>query len=1113
VAGREAYYVQEIAHDRAEYYTGHGEAAGRWYGATAASMGLRGTAADGTDRGNDPFLGVYYGKDPRTGQLLGRTHRTDGVHAFDLVFRPVKSVGVLYGLGSPGVAAKVWEAQHAGIEAALAYLDGQVSARRGHNGLEHVTGGGLLAVGFDHRQSRAGDPLPHTHLIVANRVQGPDGRWTALDGRDLYAHAMAAQAIHRAVVQRELTRTMGIEWTAPDAHGNREIAGIDEDVLRHFSKRRTAIEARLAERDAQGLSTSARAADVVAHQTRQGKEHGVDERTLRQRWADDLDTLPAALAAGTRAVVEQAHRGLFAPRRALRVDAAEAAGAFDVLAGPGGLTEQASTFARQDVLAALGGQLATVSPAELEHLVDRFLEDRAVPVAMDPRRHAAGSGGRRWSTPELLATEQQMVVAAVGRAAEGRAVVAPWVIDEAIDRSARAGIHLGEDQAAMVRGVLNDGQGVSVVIGRAGTGKTTAADTARAGFEAAGYRLIGLAPTGTAARLLNRDTGIDSSTVDRWLLEARNGHAELDERTVLLVDEAGMLGTRKLLPVLGHAERAGAKVVLIGDDKQLQSIDAGGGFRALVNRLGAYELTVNRRQRDPLDQEAVELIRLGRGDEAMQLYSDGGRVHVAETLAECDRAMVDAWWQAYDSGSHAGMFDHRRADVDRLNDLARERMAAAGRLGPDAMTIGDREFRVGDWVVCGSNAQGRRYASLDVANGTRGYVTALDPARGELRIRTDEGEHARDVLLPAWYLARRPDSNRRVLDHAYATTGHRTQGATYDRGFARTGAHADQEWSYTVATRPKQRMDFFAVGHAREADAAQDLDLPPGPRELATEPEYQPADVVARTITTSRAQRLALDARELGPDPRTLTTRALREEAEQLEQGSLAGRPRSRQVEASKVSADLGDAGTAHRAAQSQRAELEDQINGLGRFGGKAQRRLLERELVKARAAEQLAQQRLEQLAARDREVGAHERRRAVWDDAHAPELARHQATRRELAWRGRQAGRAAEAEMPQPIVDFLGPQPTSVRGRRRWRQLAGDVTEYRQRYGIDDPVRALGRDPGAAELGQRQARRKLLGQAERLWAAGRAHHDSQLRPPAMPTGIRRRAADRERAG
>ena len=128
---------------------------------------------------------------------------------------------------------------------AVAYLDEHLGARRGHGGVQHVSGRGLLAVGFDHRTSREGDPLLHTHLVVANRVQGPDGRWTALDGRDLYRHRLAADAIYRASYQRELVRTLGVEWTAADTHGNRELQGCRTTLVRGFSKRTDQIDLEL----------------------------------------------------------------------------------------------------------------------------------------------------------------------------------------------------------------------------------------------------------------------------------------------------------------------------------------------------------------------------------------------------------------------------------------------------------------------------------------------------------------------------------------------------------------------------------------------------------------------------------------------------------------------------------------------------------------------------------------------------------------------------------------------------------------------------------------------------------------------------------------------------
>ena len=152
---------------------------------------------------------MFEGRDPTTGELLGRPHGRNAVPAFDVVLRPTKSVSILYGLGDPATGRAVLAAHHAGLAEAVAYLDEHLGARRGHGGVQHVSGQGLLAVGFDHRTSREGDPLLHTHLVIANRVQGPDGRWTALDGRDLYRHRLAADAIYRATYQRELSGHWG----------------------------------------------------------------------------------------------------------------------------------------------------------------------------------------------------------------------------------------------------------------------------------------------------------------------------------------------------------------------------------------------------------------------------------------------------------------------------------------------------------------------------------------------------------------------------------------------------------------------------------------------------------------------------------------------------------------------------------------------------------------------------------------------------------------------------------------------------------------------------------------------------------------------------------------
>jgi conjugative relaxase-like TrwC/TraI family protein len=186
--GREAYYTRELATDHEQYLSGHGESPGRWYGMGATTLGLQGEASPGG------FQAMFEGRHPDTGEPLGRPHGRNAVAGFDVVLRPTKSVSILFGLGDPATRRAVLAAHHVGVAEAVAYLDTHLGTRRGHGGHEHVSGQGLLAVGFDHRTSREGDPLLHTHLVIANRVQGPDGRWTALDGRDLYRHRLAADA-------------------------------------------------------------------------------------------------------------------------------------------------------------------------------------------------------------------------------------------------------------------------------------------------------------------------------------------------------------------------------------------------------------------------------------------------------------------------------------------------------------------------------------------------------------------------------------------------------------------------------------------------------------------------------------------------------------------------------------------------------------------------------------------------------------------------------------------------------------------------------------------------------------------------------------------------------
>jgi ATP-dependent exoDNAse (exonuclease V) alpha subunit len=335
---------------------------------------------------------------------------------------------------------------------------------------------------------------------------------------------------------------------------------------------------------------------------------------------------------------------------------------------------------------------------QLETLADRFLTERAVLVARDEQL-----AEERYSTPELLALEQRMLEDATARVDAGAAVVAP----EHLRATLEAFPSMGQDQADALADLTRSGAGVSLLVGKAGYGKTYLAGAVAYAYGLQGHRLIGTAPTGLAATGLGNEGFADARTVDRLLADLEQRRQRLDAKSVLLVDEAGMVGTPKLARLLDHAHRAEAKVILVGDDRQLSSIDAGGGFRGLRLRLGASELTKNRRQQAQWEQQALELVGRFEVEEAVGLYREHDRVVVAETRDELTRGLLDDWQQAFQQGQDVVILAHRREDVGRFNLACQQVRANAGELDSDPearLQVADRSFAVGDRVVCGKNA-------------------------------------------------------------------------------------------------------------------------------------------------------------------------------------------------------------------------------------------------------------------------------------------------------------------------------------------------------------------------------------------------------------------------
>jgi AAA domain len=528
------------------------------------------------------------------------------------------------------------------------------------------------------------------------------------------------------------------------------------------------------------------------------------------------------------------------------------------------------------------------------------------------------------------------------------------------------------------------------------------------------------------------------------------------------------------------------RATLVGDDRQLAAIDAGGGFRALRLRLGASELVENRRQRHAWEREALELIRSGLVDEAVAAYREHDRVVVAESKTAATLALLTDWWQAYqdserDPNQDVVVLAHRRAEVDRLNTACQQLLAVRGRLGPERLQAEDLALAVGDRVVCGRNA----IAQLGVANGSRGTITALDIQGGTLTIRLD-GAQSREVTLPRWYLdgRGRGERNRRV-DLAYATTGHRAQGLTRWRALVRLTGREDANWLYVQLSRAKQETTLYPVV-GPEPQGTGELDLP----ELEAPDGYRQ---LAQALTRAGGQRLAIDTPST-LDLRRLSTRELRAERDRL-RGLLDQAPKDRTRELARATARRAD-------AEQTLAELTRSADQPPRPTRMLGLRWRAQQPATRDAAVTIATQQLDRAADLELELRQHQQRRVGWLEANVHLGPAYRSVVRELAWQQRAAGVALEHDQPEYVRDALGPVPAPTRGRRVWRQAAAVIQDYRHTYQVSDPERALGpepRDP-AQRAAWRQAR-SMIGRVhpkQRTTDRTRDQQPTRTQPPPL---------------
>ena len=485
------------------------------------------------------------------------------------------------------------------------------------------------------------------------------------------------------------------------------------------------------------------------------------------------------------------------------------------------ITQQQSTFTRRDM--AMFAHRHSDGIDQFNQVMDAM---RSAPDLVELGKDDAGQ--ERFTTRDMIEAEQRLHRAVEMMAERERHEVSGRNREAALARAEARGLVLSGEQADALSHVT-DGRGLGIVVGYAGTGKSAMLGVAREAWEDAGYTVRGVALSGIAAENLEGGSGIASRTIASMEHGWAHGRDMLTSRDVLVIDEAGMVGTRQLERLLSHAAEAGAKVVLVGDPQQLQSIEAGAAFRSIHERHGGAEIGEVRRQREDWQRDATRDLATGRTGDAIHAYDNRGMVHAAETREQARGDLIDRWNRERQASPDSSriILTHTNAEVRELNEAARERMRAAGNLGDEvhaAVERGARNFAPGDRIMFLANERG-----LGVKNGTLGTIEQVSAQ--SMTVRADDG---RDVAFDL------KDYNK--IDHGYAATIHKAQGMTVDRTHVLATPGMDRHGSYVALSRHRSRLDLH---YGRDDFAGQDK--------------------LINTLSRDRAKDMAADYQRIDP--------------------------------------------------------------------------------------------------------------------------------------------------------------------------------------------------------------------------------------------------------
>lgn len=793
------YYLDQAT---ADYYYREGEPPGRWWGRGAKSLRLIGTVQA------EQLKSLCKGYAPDGTALTQNAGAADHQQAWDLTFSAPKSVSVLWSQVDSATRLKIRKLHQKAIQSALTYLtDAALLTRRGKGGTIREKVQPIVAI-FEHGSNRELEPQLHSHCVLVNAAARADGTFGTILSEPFYRHKMTAGALYQAQFAYLLQSQLGLQVQREKTAFS--VVGVPQKLVDHYSTRSKQIQDKLR---TQGIR-SAKAAALAALDTRKRKQKSPPARGLLfQRWQETNGKFGF-----TQKHCERLLRRVAIPEKPLVLTKHIALAIKTLLETESFFSEQ--QLIRRTAIDLIGEGVAAA------HIIDQVkahLLEATDLVALGAKDHEP-----LFTTHAMLAMEAQLLTTIDAGKSDSSHVINKLVVERILNSQLPLNQKLSpdeflrnEEQRNAVRQLTMQPGNVQVMEGMAGTGKTYTLKVAKQTWEKAGYRVVGMALSAAAAENLQEGAGIESETIALRLLQLdgrgdlkrhhkrqvkrllqgkrtyayRGSRFRLDRKTVVVVDEAGMVGTRQMAELVKRVRKAGAKLVLIGDRRQLQPIEAGGPFAAIADKTERAELKhVVRQQLEPHDpnpawhRQAGELIAAGHVAQAIQLFQERGRLTVQTDREQASLSIVRDWSvKGIQNPDDHVILAGTREEVAQLNELCQSARASAGALGTDAVAVGEQSFRIGDNILFTKNS--RLY---HIKNGNRGTVLAFNHLTKTMAVRLTTTQ--KEVFIPYRSFT--------DLQLGYAMTTHKAQGATVPSVYVLLGGPMqDRHLSYVQSTR------------------------------------------------------------------------------------------------------------------------------------------------------------------------------------------------------------------------------------------------------------------------------------------------------------------------